>query len=63
VLDTRSISLADLLELRPGAVLPLAPPEEVRLLVDGVTLAEGRYGTFEGMKAVQLTRLGNLDHD
>lgn len=63
VLDTRSISLADLLELSPGAVLPLAPPEEVRLLVDGVTLAEGRYGTFDGMKAVQLTRLGNLDRD
>lgn len=63
VLDTRSIALADLLELRAGTVLPLAPPEVVRLQADGVTLGEGRYGTFEGMKAVQLARLGNLDRD
>ena len=63
VLDTRSIALADLLELRAGTVLPLAPPEVVRLQADGVTLGEGRYGTFEGMKEVQLARLGNLDRD
>jgi len=59
VLADQPISLADLLELRTGSVLPLEPPEQVRLRVDDVTLAEGRYGVYEDMKAVQLTRLGH----
>ncbi|MEM6773769.1 MAG: FliM/FliN family flagellar motor switch protein [Pseudomonadota bacterium] len=61
VLSSFPISLADLLELEEGSVLPLAPPEQVGLKVDDVTLAEGRYGTFEGLKAVQLQRLGDPD--
>ncbi len=61
VLAARSISLAALLELEEGTVLPLPPPEQVSLKVDDVTLAEGRYGTFEGLKAVQLQRLGDLE--
>lgn len=60
VLATQSIALADLLQLQPGAVIPLAPPEAVSLKVDNVTLAEGRYGSYDGTKAVQLETLGSL---
>ncbi|EAQ98436.1 FliM/FliN family flagellar motor switch protein [Congregibacter litoralis] len=60
VLATQSIALADLLELEAGAVIPLAPAEQVSLKVDNVTLAEGRYGSFDGVKAVQLHRLASL---
>ena len=60
VLATRPIALADLLELSEGAVIPLAPPDQVSLKADGVTLAEGRYGTFDGTKAVQLERLASV---
>lgn len=60
VLATRPIALADLLELAPGAVLPLPAPEAVSLKIDNVTLAEGRYGSHEGSKAVQLQTLAGL---
>ncbi|EED30887.1 Surface presentation of antigens protein [gamma proteobacterium NOR5-3] len=60
VLATQSIALADLLQLQAGMVIPIKPPEEVRLNIDNVTLAEGRYGSFDGVKAVQLHRLASL---
>jgi flagellar motor switch protein FliM len=57
-LASRPIALAELLSLSRGSVVPLPAPGDVSLQVEGVTLAEGRYGSFEGMKAVQLERLG-----
>lgn len=60
VLATRPIALADLLELSAGAVIPLAPPEEVSIKADGILLAEGRYGSYDGAKAVQLERLASV---
>jgi flagellar motor switch protein FliM len=57
VLATRTIALADLLELREGAVLPIPAPASVVLQVEDLTLGEGRYGSHEGNKAVQLERL------
>lgn len=60
VLVTRPITLAALLELEAGAVVPIPAPEQVSLRADGVALAEGRYGSFDGLKAVQLERLGAL---
>ncbi|MDP5053438.1 MAG: FliM/FliN family flagellar motor switch protein, partial [Congregibacter sp.] len=60
VLSTQSIALADLLQLQAGAVIPLAPAEHVSLKIDNVTLAEGRYGSFDGVKAVQLQTLASL---
>jgi len=57
-LASRPIALAELLSLSHGSVVPLPAPGDVALQVEGVTLAEGRYGSFEGMKAVQLERLG-----
>lgn len=59
VLATRPIALSELLELAPGAVIPIPPPEIVSVRADGVTVAEGRYGSFDGLKAVQLQRLGS----
>jgi flagellar motor switch protein FliM len=60
VLATRPIALADLLQLQEGAIIPLTAPEMVSLKVENVLLAEGRFGTFEGFKAVQLQRLASL---
>jgi flagellar motor switch protein FliM len=57
VLGSRSISLAELLQLETGAVIPLDAPTHVALRVEQNTLAEGRYGRFEGNKAVQIERL------
>lgn len=57
-LASRPIALAELLSLSRGSVVPLPAPGDVTLQVEGVTLAGGRYGSFEGMKAVQLERLG-----
>jgi flagellar motor switch protein FliM len=60
VLATRPIALADLLQLREGAVLPIPAPATVSLKAEDVTLGEGRYGSFEGTKAVQIQRLASL---
>lgn len=60
VLTTRSITLADLLQLAPGSVIPIPPPEAITVKADETTLAEGRYGSFEGTKAVQLNRLASV---
>lgn len=60
VLATRPIALADLVQLEAGAVIPLPAPELVSLKVEDVLLGEGRFGTFEGFKAVQLQRLASL---
>lgn len=57
VLESRSMSLAKLLELEVGAVLPMAAPTHVELRVDQTALASGRYGSFEGSKAVQIEKL------
>lgn len=59
VLTTQSIALADLLELQAGAVIPLANTEAVSLNIENVTLAEGSYGSFDGLKAVQLHTLAS----
>ncbi|MFK8043455.1 flagellar motor switch protein FliM [Congregibacter sp.] len=59
VLATQSIALSDLLELEAGAVIPLKSTEEVILKIENVTLAEGRYGSFDGKKAVQVQTLAS----
>lgn len=59
VLAARAISIAELTELREGMVIALPPPEQVSLKVGEATLAEGRYGSFEGAKSVQLKHLGS----
>jgi len=59
VLATRSIALADLLHMQVGSVIPLPAPEQVTLKIEDLTLAEGRYGSFEGAKAVHLQHLAN----
>ncbi|MEE4277791.1 MAG: FliM/FliN family flagellar motor switch protein [Halieaceae bacterium] len=61
VFSGRSITLAELLEVKTGSVVPIAPPEQVRLCVEGTTIASGRYGALDGMKAVQVHRLGRIE--
>lgn len=58
VLAERSMSIAELTALEKGMVIPLAPPEDVRLQIGETSLGTGRYGSFEGTRAVQLQRLG-----
>lgn len=60
VMATKSMSLAELLELSAGSVIAMPAPEEVRLQVEDAVVAEGRYGSFEGAKAVQLLRLASV---
>lgn len=62
-LVSRSIALADLLALSCGSVVPLPAPRDVALKVEGITVAGGRYGSFEGKKAVQLELLGQQTQD
>ncbi|GAB5413222.1 MAG: flagellar motor switch protein FliM [Congregibacter sp.] len=60
VLASRSLTLAELLQLRTGSVISMPAPEQVFLQVEDTVLAEGRYGSYEGAKAVQLERLASV---
>lgn len=59
-LATKTMALADVMELTPGAVIPLSPPEDVSIHLDGLLVAEGQYGSHEGMKAVKINTLGSM---
>ncbi|MFK7828946.1 MAG: FliM/FliN family flagellar motor switch protein [Congregibacter sp.] len=60
VLEQQLMTLAELLELAEGVVIPLSPPESVSVLLDDMEIAEGSYGSHEGMKAVQLSSLASM---
>lgn len=60
VLERQLMTLGELLELAEGTVIPIAPPEEVTVMLDGLEIAEGRYGSNEGMKAVQVESLASV---
>ncbi|MFT7287173.1 MAG: flagellar motor switch protein FliM [Halieaceae bacterium] len=57
VLASQRITLQELMQLNTGSIVPISSPDTVTLSVDQTALAEGRYGAFDGAKAVQILRL------
>jgi flagellar motor switch protein FliM len=55
MLASRELTLGEVLGLKVGSVIDLAVPDEVDLCVEGVRLASGRYGAYEGHKAIKIT--------
>jgi flagellar motor switch protein FliM len=51
-----SISLADVLTLRPGDVIPVDVPEQVALCVEGIPMFRGAYGISRGRNSIMLTQ-------
>lgn len=49
-------TLRSLLKMQVGTVIPISDPSEVELLLEGDSIAVGRYGAFDGFKAMQFTK-------
>jgi flagellar motor switch protein FliM len=59
-LDTRAvlaeakISLRELVQLSPGDIIPIDPPQQVTLLAGDVPLYQGRFGVSQGRNALKI---------
>jgi flagellar motor switch protein FliM len=64
VLARPNISVAELLQLKPGDVIPISVPAMVPLLVSGRPIALGRIGDQDGRAALKIEKVeGRLTHE
>lgn len=56
------LSVAELLRLRPGDVLPMDMPERVTLYAEGIPAFHGRFGASQGRHAVQVIEPARREH-
>jgi flagellar motor switch protein FliM len=49
-------TLRTLLQMQVGTTIPISEPNEVELFLDADSIAVGRYGAFDGFKAMQFSR-------
>ncbi len=50
-----TLTLRDLLHMEPGDVIPIDLPDSVVLEAEETPIFRGRFGTHEGMRAIQIT--------
>lgn len=55
VLAETTISMRDLLNLKPGDVIPIDLPEKVTLRAEDIPVFRGRFGVSQGNRAIKLT--------
>lgn len=63
VLARPNISVAELLQLKPGDVIPISVPQLVPLLVAGRPVAVGRIGDQDGRAALKIERVEGGFHN
>lgn len=49
------LSLRELMQLRPGDVIPIELPETVLLRAEGIPVFRGAFGVFKGQNAIKIT--------
>jgi flagellar motor switch protein FliM len=54
-LANATISLRDLMRLKPGDIIPINLPKSVDLCVEGVPVYRGQFGVANGHNAVRIT--------
>lgn len=54
-----TISVEDLLRVRPGDIIPVNLPKQVVLNVEDVPLFRGKFGTFNGQNAIKIEDILN----
>jgi len=50
-----TLSLADVLKIKPGDIIPVDLPEKSVLKVEDIPVFRGKYGVHQGMNAVKIT--------
>ncbi|MDY0013308.1 MAG: flagellar motor switch protein FliM [Rhodocyclaceae bacterium] len=56
-LGSTQLTLRDIVNMKPGDVIPLQVPELIQAMVDGVPVLEGRYGLQNGQYAIKVERI------
>ncbi|MCK9193432.1 MAG: flagellar motor switch protein FliM [Nevskia sp.] len=56
-LTTMTVSVRELLQLKPGDILPIKLPQTVDLCVEDMPVFRGSFGTSQGKNAVQITEM------
>jgi flagellar motor switch protein FliM len=49
-------TLRNLLQMQVGTTIPISEPNEVELFLEADSIAVGRYGAFDGFKAMEFSR-------
>ena len=49
-------TLRTLLQMQVGTTIPISEPNEIKLFLEAEVVAMGRYGAFDGFKAMQFTK-------
>jgi flagellar motor switch protein FliM len=62
-LGTADVTLGDILNLKPGDVIPLQIPELIQAEVDGIPFMECHYGVLHGQYALKVERFLAQDED
>ena len=57
ILTRKTLALRDLLNLKPGDILPIEMPKQLDLLVENVPVFRGEYGAHGGKRAVKITEV------
>ena len=52
------MSLAELVQLKPGDVVPIEAPQAATLLIGDVPVLAGRFGVSRGLQRAQIIRSG-----
>lgn len=60
-LATRKMTVADLLELKEGDVLPISISDSIEGQIDNIPVMECRYGVFNGQYALKVEKLIRAD--
>ena len=63
VLAEPTISLAQLMELKVGDVIPIAFGNDVPVMVGGDRFGTGTVGTLNGKAAIKLTKIRRIQHE
>jgi len=50
-----TLSMGELMDLKPGDVIPIDMPETVTVRAEGIPVFRGRLGTSNGMRAIKIT--------
>lgn len=57
VFTTRSVSIAEVLSLKRGSIVPLKMPSEVSVWSEGQLISNGEHGALNGNKSIKITEV------
>ena len=57
VFTTRNVSIADVLSLKQGSIVPLKMPSEVSVWVEGQLISTGEHGALNGNKSIKIVEM------